>query len=171
MLDYFFPVIVRNNEIFIIFFKLVGVTAFYSVWMPHVEAITCMYVGSVDMCSYFVHYFSVDMKPMKTNRVAIKFPVLLKREFYNKRLNYRSASNWSNSGFIVLLRLSHCCCRCLYMYFQQYTIQFSGARGSVVGWGTMLQARRSRDWVQKRWILSIYLILPASLWPWGRLSL
>jgi hypothetical protein len=55
-----------------------------------------------------------------------------------------------------------------YMEFLSVTL---GARGSVVGWGTMLQAGRSRDRIPMRWIYSIYLILPAALWPWVRLSL
>jgi hypothetical protein len=31
----------------------------------------------------------------------------------------------------------------------------------------MLQAERSQDQFLVRWIFSIYLILPAALWPWG----
>jgi hypothetical protein len=48
----------------------------------------------------------------------------------------------------------------------------NGARGSVVGWGTMLQARRSRVlFAMGSLDFSIYLILPAVLWSWGRFSL
>jgi hypothetical protein len=57
--------------------------------------------------------------------------------------------------------------------FKQYKCitSIKGARGSVVGWGTMLQAGRSRHQIPMRWIFSIYLIFLTALWPWGRLSL
>ena len=47
-----------------------------------------------------------------------------------------------------------------------------GARGDAVGWGTALQAGRSRvRFPMVSLEIFIYIILPAALWPWDRLSL
>jgi hypothetical protein len=49
---------------------------------------------------------------------------------------------------------------------------YYGVRGGAVGWGTALQTGRSRVWfpmVSLEFFIAI--ILPAALWPWGRLSL
>jgi hypothetical protein len=51
-------------------------------------------------------------------------------------------------------------------------IVWAGARGSVVGWCTMLQAVRSRVRFTMRSLnVSIDPLIPVALWPWGPLSL
>jgi hypothetical protein len=48
----------------------------------------------------------------------------------------------------------------------------TGARGSVDGWGTMLQPGRSRfRFPMRKLDFSVHANFPAALWPWGRLSL
>jgi hypothetical protein len=62
-------------------------------------------------------------------------------------------------------------------YTGGFTILFNvtyvtGAPGSVVRWGTVLQAGRSSGGVPMRsFDFSIDLLLRTALWPWGRLSL
>jgi hypothetical protein len=50
----------------------------------------------------------------------------------------------------------------------------TGAHSSAVGWGTLLKALRSWVWFPMgvtEFFFSIYLILPAAIWPWSRFSL
>jgi hypothetical protein len=52
--------------------------------------------------------------------------------------------------------------------FNTATLIACGARGSVVDWGTILQVGRSRVRFPMRLLdISIGLILPVALWPWG----
>jgi hypothetical protein len=68
-----------------------------------------------------------------------------------------------NASQFDIINANKRCCRILAFLL--------GARGSVVGSDTMLQAGSWRVQVPMRWIFSINLILPATLWSWGQLSL
>jgi hypothetical protein len=68
----------------------------------------------------------------------------------------------------ILLRRLHIIPKVLFpLYYMSVA-----ARGSVVGWGTMLLDGRSRARFPMMSLdFPINLILPAALWPWDRLSL
>jgi hypothetical protein len=55
--------------------------------------------------------------------------------------------------------------------FRNPKLKLCWARGTLVGWGTMLQVGRSRVRVPMRWIFFFNLPNPAALWPWDRLNL
>jgi hypothetical protein len=55
---------------------------------------------------------------------------------------------------------------------RKITLLSGGTHSSVVGWGNILQAGRSRVWFLMRLLdFSIDLILPVELWPWGWFNL
>jgi hypothetical protein len=86
------------------------------------------------------------------------FPPAAKRSFVHECWRGKSFCSWML--FMDLITPNSFAYEFCHIKF--FILFVQGARGSVVGWGTMLK-------VPMGWIFSIDLILPAALWPSGPL--
>ena len=78
----------------------------------------------------------------------------------------------SSSFFLSLYRPQNSLSGLILFFFYSHSCGFLGARGGAVGWGTALQAGRSRV---RFTMVSLESVIdtkpPAALWPWGWLRL
>jgi hypothetical protein len=85
--------------------------------------------------------------------------------------DHRGGLREHNTRRILLRGLQPSAPLTVLLHGKRATLSRRGARGSVVGWGTMLQAGRSRVRFPRSLDFSVYLILPVALSSQGRPNL
>jgi hypothetical protein len=134
--------------------------------------------------SVLAHMFSANSNVPNDRQVSARH----KEESYGIFQEIATRYLTSKKKILIYMSLSanYCSCSC-HIFWKTWTVlnkfryaQYKQktciwppyARSSIIGWGTMLQAGRSVVRFPKKSLdCSIYLTLPAALWPWGWLSL
>jgi hypothetical protein len=121
-----------------------------------------LYLSSVpESCGNCVRFFKWLWDTYRVHRSGNLRSYTLRQTYSSlQRVNYQTTPHRKISWIEFIISTF------IYFYNKGKIIRL-GARGSVVGRGTMLQAGRSRNRVPMKWIFSIILILPGSLWPWN----
>jgi hypothetical protein len=134
-------------------------TMFYICFISSMHATHPAYHIFLDLITIITHSTSSPHRP------TIRLNIILPSTSWS--LTWSVVSTFSN--YYARIHATSATCPDLFIYSFYYFS--SGARGSVVSWGTMLQAWRSRIRFSMRSLnFSIELIIPVALWPWGSLS-
>jgi hypothetical protein len=127
----------------------------------------CTY-SFVSLCLCFIHLHTVAVHRFESKQFLLcginsSLTLLLGYEGKSRQSSAYTRDLGKPVYVLALLNL---------LYIFVFYMCALGARGSVVGWGTILQARRSRVCFPMRSLdFAIDLIHPLALWLWSQLSL
>ena len=97
---------------------------------------------------------------------AVKKVNIVAPDSQNEAQELPEGQGWYRKLFETKIHILQDCCRLMHWHFTL------GAPGSAVGWDTALQVGRSRARFPMLALEFFFdIILPAVLWPWGRLNL